>query len=334
MGVEERREQSETTPHKKARQEVAEAGGVGGGGGKPGEEGGFLSAMASKIGATMSGTNGRSGGEVISATMASEGEEGKMDGNGNGEPGEEGGFLSAMASKIGAAMSGANGGSGDGGGGNASVASGGEDKEADGNGGGGIFRKLLHSSPPAPPQASGKDRLFSGLRGQLDQEKFASLQCVLFIDRLIRVGAMETEEVKDQGVAGEQAGILSAMATKIGMAMSGANGVDSHGGSGDDAKTSNGEAARGDNGEEKKGEEANGGGILSAVASKIGVAVSGANNGNGNHSANGNGNHSAEDDAKTSTGDDGHGSKGEEKGRDVNGGRIVEQIISNLPSGI
>jgi len=99
---------------------------------------------------------------------------------------------------------------------------------------------------------------------------------------LIRVGAMETEEVKDQDVAGEQAGILSAMATKIGMAMSGANGDDSRGDSGhDDAKTSNGEAVRGNNGEEKKGEEANGGGILSAVASKIGVAVSGAN-GNGN----------------------------------------------------
>ncbi|XP_066348291.1 uncharacterized protein [Miscanthus floridulus] len=282
VGVEERREQSETTPHKKARQEVGEAGGVGGGGGKPGEEGGFLSAMASKIGATMSGTNGGSGGEVVSATVASDGEEGKRDINGNGEPGEEGGFLSTMASRIGAAMSGANGGSGDGGGGNAAAASGGEDKEADGSGGGGIFRKLLHSSPPAPPQAS---------------------------------GAMETEEVK----AGEQAGILS------GMAMSGANGDDSRGDSGhDDAKRSNGEAVRGNNGEEKKGEEANGGGILSAVASKIGVAVSGAN---------GNGNHSAEDDAKTSIGDAGHGgSKGEEKGRDVNGGRIVEQIISNLPS--
>ncbi|XP_066384395.1 uncharacterized protein [Miscanthus floridulus] len=289
VGVEERREQSETTPHKKARQEVVEAGGVGGG--KPGEEGGFLSAMASKIGATMSGTNGGSGGEV-SATVASDGEEGKRDGNGNGEPGEEGGFLSAMASRIGAAMSGANGGSGDGGGANAAVASGGEDKEADSNGGGGIFWKLLHSSPPAAPQAT---------------------------------GAMETEEVKDQDVAGEQAGILSAMATKIGMAMSGANGDDSRGDSGhDDAKTSNGEAVRGNNGEEKKGEEANGGGILSAVASKIGVAVSGAN---------GNGNHSAEDDAKKSTGDAGHGgSKGEEKGRDVYGGRIVEQIISNLPS--
>jgi len=150
------------------------------------------------------------------------------------------------------------------------------------------------------------------------------------IDRLICVGAMETEEVKE----GEQAGILSAMATKIGMAMSGTNGDDSHGGRGDDAKTSNGEAVRGNNGDEKKGEEANGGGILSAVASKIGAAVSGAN-GNGNHSANGNMNHSsAEDDAKTSTGDADHGTKDEEKGRDVNGGRIVEQIIANLPSGI
>lgn len=137
------------------------------------------------------------------------------------------------------------------------------------------------------------------------------------IDRLIRVGAMETEEeVKDQDVAGgEQAGILSAMATKIAMA-----------GSGDDAKSSNGEAARGgSNGGEKQGDESNGGGILSAVASRIGVAVSGAN---GDRSG------SAEDGAKTSAGDAGHGSKGEEKGRGVNGGRIVEQIISNLPSGI
>lgn len=224
MGAEERREQSETMPHKKARQEVAEAGGVGGGGG--------------------------------------------------GKPAEEGGFLSAVASKIGAA-------------------SGGEDKEADGFTGGVIFRKLLHSSPPAPPHVS---------------------------------GAMETEEeVKDRDVAGgERAGILSAMATKIGMAMPGANGDDSHGGSGDDTKSSNGEAARGgSNGGEKQGDESNGGGILSAVASRIGVAVSGAN---GDRSG------SAEDGAKTSAGDADHGIKGEEKGRGVNGGRIVEQIISNLPS--
>lgn len=61
------------------------------------------------------------------------------------------------------------------------------------------------------------------------------------------------------------------------------------------------------------------------MASRIGVAVSGAN---GDRSG------SAEDGAKTSAGDAGHGSKGEEKGRGVNGGRIVEQIISNLPSGI
>jgi hypothetical protein len=61
------------------------------------------------------------------------------------------------------------------------------------------------------------------------------------------------------------------------------------------------------------------------VASRIGVVVS---------SANGDRSGSAEDGAKTSAGDAGHGSKGEEKGRGVNGGRIVEQIISNLPSGI
>lgn len=59
------------------------------------------------------------------------------------------------------------------------------------------------------------------------------------------------------------------------------------------------------------------------MASRIGVVVSGAN---GDRSG------SAEDGAKTSAGDAGHGSKGEEKGRGVNGGRIVEQIISNLPS--
>ncbi|AQK98824.1 hypothetical protein ZEAMMB73_Zm00001d012100 [Zea mays] len=93
---------------------------------------------------------------------------------------------------------------------------------------------------------------------------------------------------------------------------------------GDDAKSSNGEAARGgSNGGEKQGDESNGGGILSAVASRIGVVVS---------SANGDRSGSAEDGAKTSAGDAGHGSKGEEKGRGVNGGRIVEQIISNLPS--
>lgn len=169
--------------------------------------------------------------------------------------------------------------------------------------------------------------MFSGLRVRA-QEMLHLCSVTFLIDRLIRVGAMETEEeVKDRDVAGgEQAGILSAMATKIGMAMPGANGDDSHGGSGDDAKSSNGEAARGgSNGGEKQGGESNGGGILSAVASRIGVAVSGAN---GDRSG------SAEDGAKTSAGDAGHGSKSEEKGRGVNGGRIVEQIISNLPSGI
>ncbi|KAJ1297571.1 hypothetical protein BS78_01G386800 [Paspalum vaginatum] len=293
VGEEERREQGETMAQAKAhRDEVAAAGGLGGG--EPAEEGGFLSAMASKIGATMSGTDG-SGGEV-NATVASGGQEGERDGDGG--PVEEGGFLSAMASKIGAAMSGANGGSDDGGGGNAAaVASDRVDKEnEDGSGGGGIFHKLMSSSPPSSSPAS---------------------------------GATEEEEVKGEGegqdAAGEQAGILSSMASKIGMVMSAANGNgnhsteptedDNHGGSGDNAKTSN---------DDSKGEE-NGGGILSAMATKIGMAVSGPN---------GNGNHSTEDDAKKGTGGGAvHGSKGEkEKGHDANGGRIVEHIISNLPS--
>lgn len=295
MGEEERREQGEAMAQVKTHQEEVPAAGAFGGGEPAVDGGGFLSAMASKIGATMSGANG-SGGEV-NAAVASGGEEGKRDSN--GEPVEEGGFLSAMASKIGAAMSGANGGSGDDSGDNAAVASDFEHKEKeDGSGGGGgIFHKLLSSSPPASSPAS---------------------------------EAMEAEEVrgeeKGQDATGEQAGILSSMASKIGKAMSAANGNgnhstrdDNHGGSGDHAKASNGNAIDGSKCEE------NGGGILSAMASKISMAVSGAN---------GNRNHNTEGDAKKGTGDAVHGSKGEEmeKGHDANGGRIVEQIISNLPS--
>ncbi|XP_062213469.1 uncharacterized protein LOC133914370 [Phragmites australis] len=292
VGEEERREQEKTVAQAGARQEGVEASG----GGEPGEDGGFLSAVASKIGAAMSGTND-SGGEV-NVTAPSNGEE--------------------------------------------------KEKE-DGNGGGGIFHKLLSSSPPASSLAS---------------------------------GAMETEEVngeeKDQDAVGEQAGILSAMASKIGMTMSGANGNGNHN-SEDDAKMSNGDAVDGSKGEEKeKGDEANGGGSLSAMATKIGMAMSGAN-GDGNHGGsgddaktsngeavhgskgaeegheangggilgvvaskismavsgtNGNGNHNSEDDAKTSNGEAVHGSKSEEKkGVEGNGGGLVEQIISNLPSG-
>jgi hypothetical protein len=154
VGEEERREQGETMAQPKAHQEEVAAAGGAGGGGEPAHEGGFLSAMASKIGATMSGTNG-SGGEA-NAAAASAGEVLKSDDN--GDPGEEAGFLSSMASKIGAAMSGADGG----GGGNAAVAPDDEGREKDeGNVGGGIFHKLLSSSPPASSPASGMDYLFS-----------------------------------------------------------------------------------------------------------------------------------------------------------------------------
>lgn len=77
-------------------------------------------------------------------------------GRGGGEPSEEGGFLSAVASKIGAAMTGGdetsdaiNATSG---------ASRGEEKEDGGHGGTGIFKKFKSSSH-APPD-SGKDLCF------------------------------------------------------------------------------------------------------------------------------------------------------------------------------
>ena len=155
MGDEERREQGETAAQAKAHQEEE----VAAAGGEQAQDGVFLSAMASRIGATMSGTNG-SGGEANEAAASDGGEALKRDGD--GDPGEEGGFLSAMASKIGAAMSGANGGGESDGGGTAAVASDDEGKEKDeGNGGGGIFHKLLSSSPAASSPASGMDSLFS-----------------------------------------------------------------------------------------------------------------------------------------------------------------------------
>ena len=164
MRDEERRELGETAAQAKAHQEEVAAAGGAGGGGEPAQDGGFLSAMASRIGATMSGTNG-SGGEANAAAASDGGEALKRDGD--GDPGEEGGFLSAMASKIGAAMSGANGGGESDGGGTAAVASDeyDEGKEKDeGNGGGGIFHKLLSSSPAASSPAS----VFSHFRSQLD----------------------------------------------------------------------------------------------------------------------------------------------------------------------
>ena len=161
MGDEERREQGETAAQAKAHQEEE----VAAAGGEQAQDGVFLSAMASRIGATMSGTNG-SGGEANAAAASDGGEALKRDGDGDGDgdPGEEGGFLIAMASRIGAAMSGANGGSESDGGGTAAVASDeyDEGKEKDeGNGGGGIFHKLLSSSPAASSPASGMDSLFS-----------------------------------------------------------------------------------------------------------------------------------------------------------------------------
>ncbi|KAL6649754.1 hypothetical protein ACP70R_013978 [Stipagrostis hirtigluma subsp. patula] len=243
----------------------------------------------------------REQGETAAQAMARHGEEqdaaaeaaGGGGGGGGGEPGEEGGFLSAMASKIGAAMSGANGGGGGGEDvGNATAVHNGEEEKKDEvNGGGGIFHKLLSSSPPASSPAS---------------------------------GATGTEEVKmegrDQEACGEQAGILSAMASKIGMAMSGANG-DGDRSSEADAKMSNGDAVDGSKGESvEKGDEANGGGILSAMASRIGMAMSGSN---------GDGDHSNEDDAKASNGDAVDHSKGEEKGDEANGG-----ILSSMASKI
>nr|CAB3501110.1 unnamed protein product [Digitaria exilis] len=341
VGEEERREQGETMAQAKAHQEeVAATGAVGGGGGgEPAHDGGFLSAMASKIGATMSGTNG-SGGEAIDGTTASDGEAGKRDGD--GEPDEEGGFLSAMASKIGAAMSGADGGSD--GGGNAAVATDDDGIEKD-DAAGGIFHKLLSSSPPDSSPASGtvETEEEKGLNGAGEQAGILSAMASkigMSMSPANGNGNHNTEEdfktnngySVDGSNGGEKVaetnggGILNTMASKIGMAMSGANGDEDHGGSGVNAMAGNGDAAGVSKDEEKRDETNGGGGILSAVASKISMTVSGAN---------GNVKHSTEDDGKTNNGDAVDHSKGEEKekGHDANGAGIVEQIISNLPSG-
>ncbi|TVU47563.1 hypothetical protein EJB05_07169, partial [Eragrostis curvula] len=133
-------------------------------------------------------------------------------------------------------------------------------------------------------------------------------------------------EEKEKWAEANGGGILSAMASKIGTAMSGANGNAEHSTVGD-AKTSNGDAVDHSKGEEQeKGDEANGAGILSTMASKIGMAMSGAN---------GNGEHNTKDDDKTSNGNDADdGSKVEEKvkGDGANGGGLVDHIMSNLPS--
>jgi hypothetical protein len=108
------------------------------------------------------------------------------------------------------------------------------------------------------------------------------------------------------------------MASRMGMAMSGANGNG-------DAKMSNGDAVDHVKGEEKeKGDEANGGRIFSTVASKISTAMSG---GEGNHGGSG-------EDGKTSSGHTaGSGSKIEETGGEANGGGLVDQIRASLTSG-
>jgi hypothetical protein len=86
-------------------------------------------------------------------------------GRGDGEPGEEGGFMSSVVSKIGASMAGGDENSGeDGGTVNATAASSGEEekKEDDATalGGVGIFEKLMSSSR-APSPDSGKDMRFA-----------------------------------------------------------------------------------------------------------------------------------------------------------------------------
>ncbi|CAN6289745.1 unnamed protein product [Urochloa humidicola] len=337
VNEEERREQGETMAQPKAHQAevVVAAGGVGGG--EPAQDGGFLSAMASKIGATMSGANG-SGGEANGAP-ASDGE--ALERDGDGEPGEEGGFLSAMASKIGAAMSGANGGSeSHGGGTGATVAPDDDGKEkVEGDGGGGIFHKLLSSSPASGALETEEVKEEEKCQGVEDEQPGILSAMASKIGMAMpgsngngNHGAEEDTKTSNDsngeekgGDANGGGGILNAMASKIGMAMSGANGDEDHGGSGVNAKADNSNAVDGSKDEEKM-DETNGGGILSAVASKIGMTVSGAN---------GNGNHSTEDGAKTSNGDAVHGSKGEEeeeKGHDANGAGIVKQIISNFPS--
>uniref|UniRef100_A0A0D9VSZ4 Uncharacterized protein n=1 Tax=Leersia perrieri TaxID=77586 RepID=A0A0D9VSZ4_9ORYZ len=192
VGEVERREQEETMAQGKERGVEEDAGG----GGEPGGESGFLSTMASKIGAAMSGANGISGGA-----------EEEVDGGRNGD-------------------------------GNVVVAApdGEEEGKGNGNGGGGIFGKLMSRSPDSLPAS----------------------------------GTVEAEQDKGEGGdhEGEKAGILSTVASKIGIAMSGANGHANHRDE-DDAKiNSNGDAS--DNGKvEEKGDDPNGGGIVKQLISNL-----------------------------------------------------------------
>jgi hypothetical protein len=132
-------------------------------------------------------------------------------------------------------------------------------------------------------------------------------------------GSSETEEVKgEENTQGAGGGILSSMASRIGMAMSSANGNGNHHSAADDAKTSSGVDHR--KAEEEKGGEANGGEILNTMAPKIGAAMS---------SANGNGDHrSAADDAKMSM-SNGH-AVDHVKGDEANGGGILSSVASKI----
>ncbi|KAF0902266.1 hypothetical protein E2562_014500 [Oryza meyeriana var. granulata] len=178
----------------------------------------------------------------------------------------EGGLLTTMASKIGAAMSGSNGSVGAeeeggerNGDGNVAAASGGEEEgKREGNGGGGIFSKLVSGSPDSLP-ASGKDTSCAVVL-----RDFSALQSIS--ENFGTVGTEEERKVGgDQG--GEQAGILSTVASKIGIAMSGVNGHANHRNE-DDANISNGDAA--DHGKVKeKGDEPNGGGIVKQLISNL-----------------------------------------------------------------
>lgn len=201
MGEEERREQEEAMAQGKERGEEEQELEQDAGAGRVeeeqvAEEGGFLSSMASKIGAAMSGTNG----------------------SGSPEPGDVG-----EANGNGIAVA-------------ASDGEGGEEKE-DCNGRGGIFHRLLSSSPASSPSAS-----------ETGEEK--------------RGG-------KDEDEGGEQAaGILSTVASKIGLAMPGANGS---GGSEEDAKlASNGDVGHSEGEVKNEGDESTGGaGIVKQIIANL-----------------------------------------------------------------
>ncbi|KQK22103.1 glycine-rich protein 1 isoform X2 [Brachypodium distachyon] len=203
VGEEERREQEEAMAQGKERGEEEQELEQDAGAGRVeeeqvAEEGGFLSSMASKIGAAMSGTNG----------------------SGSPEPGDVG-----EANGNGIAVA-------------ASDGEGGEEEKEDCNGGGGIFHRLLSSSPASSPSAS----------AETEEEK--------------RGG-------KDEDEGGEQAaGILSTVASKIGLAMSGANGS---GGSEEDAKqASNGDVGHSEGEVKNEGDESTGGaGIVKQIIANL-----------------------------------------------------------------